>query len=170
MTRSSTKRRIAGKLGRQVGFNLLELTVSLAIISSLGAFFVNSNYVLFRTANVTNARADLATEITKSTRWLIRDVHRALTSDLVDSAPATNIADFTWNISGVPNTCSYDLNTGTNQLRRTCPGDTFAAANGISNLQFVRSGDLITVSYTVTSTVDPSFSEDIEMNMALGGG
>lgn len=154
----------------QRGFTLIELMVSVGIMSALGGVIATSSFAMLRAQTDTNANAQVAIEVSKSTRWFSRDVHRAASSDIVDLAPAVSTADFTWFEGGTMTTCNYSVNGGDNTLERSCNGLTTKVANGISALQFTRSGNLITTAYTVTSDLDPGQFENVELILLEGGG
>lgn len=155
---------------RQKGFTLIELLVSLAITGALGGIIVSSSFAMMKASQSTNSRAQLAIEVSKSTRWLARDIHKAGSSDIVDLAPAVTTAGFTWIDGGAVSTCTYSLNGVDGSFERACPASTIKIARGVSALQFTRSGDLVSVHYVITSPVDPSVTENIELLVMVGGG
>ena len=67
---------------RQAGFTLLEFTVSLGFTTALGGLVLASSFIALRTDTEGGARADVAVETVRATRWLIRGGHRADSTDL----------------------------------------------------------------------------------------
>lgn len=156
-----------GKTGRkQRGFTLLEFLISIGFMSALAGLISGSTLLSIRTNTETGAIADVAVETAKTTRWLVRDVHRAETTTLVDLAPPTNIAAFLWNDGG-PVTCTYSIVNG--DMQRNC-ATAHVVGNNVSNLQFSRNGNLITVSYDIVPPQAVDKAQTINLNIALGGG
>ncbi len=144
--------------------------MSLGIMGALSGVIVISSFAMLKAQASTNGQAEVAIEVSKSTRWLARDIHHAASSDVVDGADAVTTAGFTWNDAGVITTCTYSMNAGNNTMVRTCPSGPKAVANGITGLQFTRSGDLVTVSYTVTTSQPAGYTEDVALTILIGGG
>ena len=155
---------------RQRGVTLLEVIVSLGIMGALSGVIVISSFAMLKAQASTNGQAEVAIEVSKSTRWLARDIHRAASSDLVVGAGAVTTADFTWDDGGVITTCTYSMDAGSSTMVRTCPSGPKAVANGITGLQFTRSGELVTASYTVTSSRMAGYTEDVVLTILIGGG
>ena len=154
---------------RQLGFSLIEMIVSLGFVAALGGLIATSTFQTFRSERDSSARIQMATETTRSSRWLIRDIHRAATTDLIAGGGPVNTASLSWQDSGgTAHTCVYDLD-GTN-LRRTCDGVPANVAETISGLTFVRVGDLINTTSVVTPDRRTDLAETISMNVALGAG
>lgn len=156
-----------GQRQNQHGFTLIEFMVSIGFMSVLAGLISTSSFVSMKTSSETGAIADIAVETAKTTRWLVRDVHRAETTTLVDLAPPVATGAFVWDDGGSV-TCTYSL-AGTD-LIRDCVTSQVAVGRFISNLQFTRSGNLITVSYQISPPDSPGRSEQINLNIALGGG
>lgn len=154
----------------QFGFTLLELMVSVGIMGALSGVITISLFAMLKAQADTNSNSQIAIEVSKSTRWVARDIHRATSSDVIDSAPAVATANFTWMDGGSAVTCVYSLNGGDSTMERACGGISSKVANGISGLQFTRSGDLVSVSYTVTSSLNTSRTENVELLVLIGGG
>jgi len=139
-------------------------------MGGLGGLVATSSFQMLSAQTSTNANAEVAIEVSKTTRWLVRDVHRATTTDVVDAAPAVETADFEWIDSGVTTTCTYLIDPTDGYFKRVCGAVSVKVGVGISNLAFTRSGDLITVAYTVTAQIDPSRTENVVLDILLGGG
>lgn len=149
---------------------MLEVVISVGIMGALSGVIAISSFAMLQAQASTNGQAEVAIEVSKSTRWLARDIHRAASSDVVDGAAAVMTADFTWNDGGVITTCTYSMNAVNNTMVRTCPSGPKAVANGITGLQFTRAGDLVTASYTVTSGNNTGYTEDVDLTILIGGG
>lgn len=178
MRATAVNKRKRSLLG-QAGFTLLEFSVSLGFMAAMGGLIAGSSFLALRTDVETGALAHVAVETAKTTRWMVRDIHRAgqdaddsdgvAPTDLVDGAAAVNAAAFSWDDGGPDVTCTYSLN-GTD-LQRDCGGGSVAiVGRSISGLEFVLSGRLVTVSYTITPPEAPDKAEQIVLNIALGGG
>ena len=141
--------------------------ISIGFMASLAGLISGSTLLSIKTGNETGAIADVAVETVRTTRWLVRDAHRAESTNLVDSAPAVNSASFTWDDGGSV-TCTVSLN-GTNMLR-TCGAIQSNIGRNITNLTFVRNGNLITVSYLITPPESTDKAQKVDLNIALGGG
>jgi prepilin-type N-terminal cleavage/methylation domain-containing protein len=152
----------------QRGFTLIELLIATAFIGVLGGLVSATTYLTFKTSAETNSQLDVATNVATSSLWLARDVHRAITTDIVDGAAAVGSANFTWSASGSLTTCSYTNNSG--ELIRVCGGASTVIGRGVSSLTFARNVDLITISYLVSSGVVPPDSELVQLTLLLGGG
>ena len=153
---------------QQQGFTLLELMIATGFMGVLAGLVSATSLLSFKTSAESGSQIEVATEIAKSTRWLSRDIHRAITTDLEDGAPAVSSGSFTWSDAGVLTTCTYSEVSG--GLVRDCGSGTFVASNGVSSLQFSRSGELISVDYTLTSNRVPVTSQDLNLKLLLGGG
>ena len=152
---------------RRAGFSLLEFAISLGFMSALGGLIAGSSFLAIRTNAETGARADIAVETAKSTRWLVRDIHRAEATTLVDAAPAVSSGTFSW-VDGGPVVCTYSVVT--TDLVRNCGTTVNTVAHSISGLEFTLAGELVTVVYTITPADAPDAAEQISLNVALGGG
>ena len=153
---------------REAGFSLLEFVISLGFMASLSGLIAGSSFLALKTNHETGARADVAVATATSTRWLVRDIHRADTTTIVDSAAAVSTATFAW-VDGGPVACAYYVSGA--DLVRDCGGAAVSnAARFIGGLEFTRAGDLVTVVYTITPTNAPGASEQISLSVALGGG
>jgi hypothetical protein len=111
---------------------------------------------------------EVAVDTSTSTTWLIRDIHIATATDIPDGGGAQATAQFTWTDAGGAHVCDYALVA--DDMRRTCDATTVTVDNNITNLSFVRAGDLVTISYSVTAPDRPDISDDIALNVALGAG
>ncbi|MEX0760959.1 MAG: hypothetical protein WD208_09870 [Dehalococcoidia bacterium] len=150
------------------GFMLLEFAISIGFIGALSALIMTSSFQTMKASSDGGAKLDLALESTKAVRWLIRDVHRADLTDLVDGGGAVATASFDWLEEGVSHSCTYSLDD--NMLLRTCDGTASHAARNISGLEFTRDGRLVTVSFTITASRRSDVTEQVTLNFALGGG
>jgi type II secretory pathway pseudopilin PulG len=159
---------------REAGFSLLEFVISLGFMASLSGLIAGSSFLALKTNHETGARADVAVATATSTRWLVRDIHRAratppdLPTTLGDGDPAVSTATFSWDDGG-PVDCAYYV-SGTDLVRDCGGANVGNVARFISGLQFTRVGDLVTVVYTITPTNAPDASEQISLSVALGGG
>lgn len=156
-----------GSRRNQRGFTLMELLISLGFVASMAGLISGSSFLAIRTRVESGAIADIAVETARTTRWLVRDVHRSASSGLADPATGATSASFTWD-NGGPVTCTYSL-TGTD-LIRDCGAIQSTVGKYINNLTFDRAGNLITARYTIIPPSAPDRSQLVDMNMALGGG
>ena len=165
--RTATRNKRNAKTLNRAGFSLLEFAISLGFMASLGGLIAGSSFLSIRTGAETGARADVAVQTATSTRWLLRDIHRAEATTLIDGGAAVSSGTFSW-VDGGAVVCVYSL-SGTD-LVRNCGSSVHTVARSISGLQFSRTGDLVTAVYTITPTEAPGFSEQISLSVALGGG
>lgn len=152
---------------RQHGFTLMEILVSVGFMSAMAGLISGSTFLSIRTSAETGAVADIAVETAKTTRWLVRDVHRAETTNIVDLASAVDTASFTWDDGGAV-TCTFALN-GTD-MSRDCGTSQVNVGRYINNLLFSRNGNLVVVSYQIVPPGSPGKAQTIDLNIALGGG
>ena len=162
----------------QAGFTLLEFAVSLGFMSAMGGLIAGSSLLAMKTNTETGAIAHVAVETSKTTQWLVRDIHRAgqdadlsdpvTATDLVDGGAAVTSASFSWDDGVSDTTCTYSL-SGTD-MQRACGGSPFVVGRFISGLQFTRVGRLVTVTYVITPATAPDAAETIVLSVALGGG
>ncbi len=152
---------------RQRGFTLLEFMVSIGFMSILAGLISGSTLVSIKTGNESGAIADIAVETARTARWLVRDVHQAETTDIADLAAPVDTATFTWDDGG-PVSCTISL-IGT-VMRRDCGVSGVDIGRYITNLEFTRDGDLITVSYVIVPPDSPSKARQVDLSIALGGG
>ncbi len=152
---------------KQRGFSLLELIISIGFMASLAGLISGSTFLSIRTRVETGAVADVAVETAKTTRWLVRDVHRAESTNLVDPSTGSTSATFSWDDGG-PVSCTFAL-SGTD-MTRTCGGAATTVGKFINNLTFDRSGNLITVHYQIVPPDAVDRAEQLDLNIALGGG
>ncbi len=160
-SREATKR-------KQRGFSLMEIMISVGFMASLAGLISGSTFLGIRTRVETGAVADVAVETAKTTRWLVRDVHRAESTDLVDLGSAVSSATFTWDDGGTVS-CTFSSNVN-NNMTRDCGSGAQNIGNYVNNLSFVRSGSLITVSYQLVPPDAPDRAQQVDLNIALGGG
>ena len=147
---------------------LVELVVSVAFTAVLGGLVLNMLGLGWDLQSRNSAILDVAVGTSASTTWLVRDIHTATATDVPDGGGAQATAQFTWTDAGGAHICDYSLVSGA--LRRTCDASTVTIANNVTNLTFVRSGDLVTISYVVTAPDRPDISDSIVLNVALGAG
>ena len=157
----------ARRTGRQRGFTLLELMISIGFMASLAGLISGTSFLAIKTGAETGAIADIAVQTARTTRWLVRDVHRAETTNIVSLAPAVNTASFSW-VDGGPVTCTLALDGTT--LVRDCGTSQVNIGSYISNLTFERNENLITVGYQIDPPNTRSQSQTVNVNIALGGG
>ncbi len=150
------------------GLVLLEFVVSVGFMAVLGALVLNMLGVGWNLQSRNSAVLEVAVDTSTSTTWLIRDIHTATATDIPDGGGAQATAQFTWTDAEGAHVCDYSLVS--DEMQRTCDSTTLTVANNISNLAFVRSGDLVTISYAVTAPDRPEISDDIALNVALGAG
>ena len=134
----------------------------------LGALVLNMLAQGWDLQSRNSAILEVAVDTTTSTSWLIRDIHTAIATDIPDGGASQATAQFTWTDAEGPHVCSYALVS--DDMSRTCDSVTWTVANNISNLAFVRYGDLVTISYVVTAPDRPDISDAIALNVALGAG
>ena len=166
-TSAKTTAHRKGRSGER-GLILLEFAVSVGFMAVLGALVLNMLGQGWDLQSRNSAILDVAVSTSTSTRWLIRDIHTATATDIPDGGGAQVSAQFTWTDAGGAHVCDYSLVS--DEMRRTCDASTVTVADNISNLTFVRSGDLVTISYAVTAPDRPDISDDIALNVALGAG
>jgi prepilin-type N-terminal cleavage/methylation domain-containing protein len=152
---------------KQRGFTLLEFIVSIGFMSVLAGLISGSTFLSIKTTSETGAASDIAIQTARTTVWLVRDVHQAETTNIVDLAASVNTASFSWDDGG-PVTCTLSL-VGTD-LQRDCGTSTVVIGSFISNLLFERSGDLITVHYLISPPGVSGKTQQVDINIALGGG
>lgn len=152
----------------QSGFVLVEFVVSVAFMAILGSLVVNMLGLGWELNSRNGAVLEVAVDVSGSTTWLVRDIHTATATDVPDGGGAQATAQFTWTDSGGAHVCDYALVSG--DLSRTCDSVPITTANNISNLLFQRTGDLVTISYDVTSPDRPDVSENVILSVALGAG
>ena len=157
----------AGRPGER-GLILIEYAVSVGFMAVLGGLVLNMLGLGWDLQSRNGAILDVAVATSASTTWLIRDIHAATATDVPDGGGAQATAQFTWTDTGGAHICDYSLVSA--DLRRTCDVTTVTIANNVTNLTFVRSGDLVTISYAVTAPNRPDISDNIVLNVALGAG
>ncbi len=153
---------------KERGLILLEYAVSVGFMAVLGALVLNMLGQGWDLQSRNSAVLEVAVDTSTSTTWLIRDIHIATATDIPDGGGAQATAQFTWTDAGGAHVCDYALVA--DDMRRTCDATTVTVANNITNLSFVRAGDLVTISYSVTAPDRPDISDDIALNVALGAG
>ncbi|MCH8229292.1 MAG: hypothetical protein IIA53_03075 [Chloroflexi bacterium] len=156
-----------GRSGER-GLILLEFAVSVGFMAVLGALVLNMLGLGWELHSRNSAILEVTVSTTTSTRWLVRDIHTATATDIPDGGGPQATAQFTWTDAGGGHVCDYSLVA--DEMRRICDASTLTVADNISNLTFVRSGDLVTISYAVTAPDRPEISDDIALNVALGAG
>ncbi len=148
---------------------LIEMAVSVGFMAVLGALVLNMLGQGWDLQSRNSAILEVAVGTSTSTRWLVRDIHTATATDIPDGGGAQTTAQFTWtDAGGGPHVCDYSLVS--DEMRRTCDASTITVADNISGLSFVRSGDLVTISYAVIAPDRPDISDAIALNVALGAG
>lgn len=151
------------------GLVLMEFAVSVGFMAVLGALVLNMLGLGWDLHTRNSAVLEVAVGTTTSTTWLVRDIHTATATDIPDGGGPQATAQFTWtDAGGGAHFCDYSLVA--DEMRRTCDAWTLTVADNISNLAFVRSGDLVTISFDVTAPNRPDISDAIELNVALGAG
>lgn len=153
---------------KQRGLILLEFSVSVGFMAVLGALVLNMLGVGWDLQSRNSAVLEVTVDTSTSTSWLVRDIHVATATDIPDGGGAQATAQFTWTDAGGAHVCDYALVA--DDMRRTCDATTVTVANNITNLSFVRAGDLVTISYAVTAPDRPDISDDIALSVALGAG
>ena len=141
--------------------------MSIGFMSILAGLISSSTLLSIKTGNESGAIADIAVETARTARWLVRDVHQAESTDIVDLAVPVNTATFTWD-DGSPVACTISL-VGTD-MRRDCGASGVNIGSNITNLLFERNGDLITVHYVIVPPDSPGKARQVDLSIALGGG
>ncbi len=167
MTTIAQTRDAWGRRRHQRGFTLIELIVAMGIMAVIGGLLHSFLFQAISARSDGGAKGELVTATTISTRWLVRDIHRAETTDIPDGSGTVSVASFFWSDGGGAHTCTYQL-VGSG-LQRTCDTVANELTTGFSNLLFSRNGDLVLVSFTVTASDRPDVNEQIDINIALGG-
>ena len=162
-TTAQTRRRSGER-----GVVLIELVVSVGFMAVLGGLVLNMLGQGWDLQSRNSAVLEVAVGTSTSTSWLIRDIHTATATNIPDGGGAQATAQFTWTDAGGAHVCDYSLVT--DEMRRTCDSSTVTVADNISNLTFVRAGDLVTISYDVIAPNRPDISDAIVLNVALGAG
>lgn len=147
---------------------LLELVVSVGFMAVLGSLVLNMLSQGWELNSRNSALLDVAVDVSASTTWLVRDIHTATDTNLPDGGGAQASGQFSWTDTGGAHTCDYTLVAG--DIVRTCDSTATVIASNASNFQFIRVGDLITVSYDIASPDRPDISDSIALNVALGAG
>ena len=155
------------KRRRQAGFTLMEMLISVGFMASLAGLISSSQFLTVRTQRETNAVADVAVQTARTANWLIRDVHQAETTTLADPTTGATSATFAWDDGG-PISCTYLLVNTT--LMRDCGSGQQPVGSFINNLMFDRSGDLITAHYQIVPPTSTGKTQQIDLNIAFGGG
>lgn len=150
------------------GLFLLEFAVAVGFMGILGSLVVSMLGQGWEINSRNTAIMTVAVDASTSTTWLVRDIHLATDTDLVDSAGPQATAQFTWSDSGGAHVCDYALVS--TEFSRTCDATTISIARNIANLTFERVGELITISYDVSPADRPDVSDSIALNVALGAG
>ncbi|MDP6667342.1 MAG: hypothetical protein QF357_08075 [Dehalococcoidia bacterium] len=150
------------------GVVLLELVVSVAFMAVVGALVLNMLGVGWELQSRNGAVLEVAVDTSTSTSWLIRDIHTATATNVPDGGGPQATAQFTWTDTGGAHVCDYAL-VG-DEMRRTCDAAVLSVADNITNLAFVRAGDLVTISYDVTAPARADIADSIALNVALGAG
>ena len=108
------------------------------------------------TARVNNELV-IQQDIDRASSWFNRDLSQAQTTDVVDGNPPVNSMRVDWvDLTGWATTgaeshyVEYDIVSGTTNLKREQDGSSGIVARYVSNIEFSRSGNLITVSITST--------------------
>lgn len=152
--------------GAARGFALVELSITLGVMSIMGVLVTTSVFQGLWTSRANSAHIEVADEAARVTRWLLRDSHRAQGVDVTDGGPAAAAATFSWDDSGTPVSCGYAIAGGA--LWRTCNGNSLEVAAGASALQFTRSGQLLTVSFNLSSAAGGA-SQTVTIQVLIGG-
>ena len=147
----------------QQGFTIVELLVGMAISGMIMSAIVSGIFQMIHgTARVNNGLI-VQQDIDRASSWFNRDLSQAQTTDIVDlAAPVNNIrVDWTdltgWATEGAEDHyVEYDIVPGTTNLKREQDGESRIIARYVANIEFSRSGNLITVSIT------SSFSGGVE--------
>ncbi len=148
----------------QRGITLIELLVMIGFMSSFAALISTSFFQSIKADRLTSQSIGVSDQVARATRWIVNDGHRAQSTDVVDGAAPVETATLNWTEAGAPVSCT--LGTNEAQLVRTCGGQASTIGKGISDLEFSRSGELLTVSFLVTSGQQ---TQDVSMNVLLGG-
>ena len=136
-------------------------------MSALAGLISGSTLLSIRTNTEAGAIADVAVETAKTTRWLVRDVHRAENTTLVDLATTYQRRQPSFGTMVVPSPVHTHLLART--LQRNC-ATAHVVGRHVNNLQFSRNGNLITVSYDIVPPQSTDRAQTINLNIALGGG
>ena len=150
------------------GVVLLELVVSVGFMAALGAIVMSMLSIGWELNSRTRAVLAVATDSSTSTTWFVRDIHVATSTDVPDSGAPQATAQFVWTDSGGSHVCDFALSGS--ELQRTCDGETISISHNISNLSFLRAGDLVTISYDISTPDRPDISDSITLSVALGAG
>lgn len=150
------------------GVFLIEFAVAMGFMAVLGVLVLNMLGLGWELNSRNRAILVVAVASSTSTTWLLKDIHVATATDIPDGGGTQPTAQFTWTDAGGAHVCDYAVVSG--DMRRTCDASVIWVADNISNLTFERSGDLVTISYDVTSPERADISDRIALNVALGAG
>ncbi len=152
----------------QRGVLLLEFAISLGFMAVIGVLVVNMLALGWELNSRNRSILVVAVATSTSTTWLVRDIHLATATDITDGGGTQPTAQFTWTDAGGAHVCDYALVAG--EMRRTCDTVAISVADNVSSLTFSRAGDLVTISYDITSPERADISDSIALNVALGAG
>jgi prepilin-type N-terminal cleavage/methylation domain-containing protein len=137
----------------QKGFTLIEMIISVALIGMLSAVLITA---VFQIQNVTEDTTDRTTgniQVQIAGRWFSRDVKKAADTTPGDGAPATDTLTLQWEDqyedAYVEHTVQYYLSGA--ELKRDYDGVVTTVARYISDVDFSRSGSVVTMDIIATS-------------------
>ena len=139
----------------QRGFTIVELLVGMAISGMIMSAIVSGIYQMIHGTARVNNDLIVQQDIDRASSWFNRDLSQAQTTDVVDLATPVNsmridwVDQTGWATSGAEDHyVEYDIVPGTTNLKREVDGQSHIVARYIADIEFSRSGNLITVSIT----------------------
>lgn len=148
---------------REEGLTLVEMLIALAI-SSMVAGGLGSALQQFMTTSERTRVAQVALHDVQNTgHWLSIDGKKVTTTDLVDGSPAANAMTLSWTVDAQVHNSTYSL-SGT-ELRRDYDGAVISVARNVTEVNFSRSGQIITVDLTSSPTGRWNSSRDATFNI-----
>ena len=135
-------------LGEERGITLVELLVAAAISSLVASGLGVAAHQLITVTERSRDAQQALHDVQNAGRWLTRDGKRAMSTDLADGAPPVQAMTLSWTADAQEHTSSYYLSGS--QLRRDHNGAVITVARNVTEVEFSRSGELVTVSITST--------------------
>ena len=130
-------------LSREDGLTLVEMLVAVAISSMVAAGLATALHQFLTTSERTRVAQAALHDVQNTGHWLNIDGKMATSTDLADGSPASDAMTLTWTVDAVVHNTTY-FQDGT-ELRRDYDGAVISVARNVTDVNFSRSGRLITV-------------------------